>query len=65
MSDARQVVMFLAKKLAKLPLSTIGQKLDRTHATVIHGCQTIENRIEHDKKLSADIDTIEAEIASR
>lgn len=64
-SDARQVVMFLAKKLVKLPLSTIGQKLDRTHATVIHGCQTIENRIEHDKKLSADIDAIEADIASR
>ena len=64
-SDARQVVMYLAKKLIKMPLTTIGQKLDRSHATVIYGCQTIENRITTEKKLAADIDAIETAIASR
>lgn len=48
-SDARQVVMYLAKKLAKMPLTTIGMKLDRTHATVIHACNNIENRLATEK----------------
>ena len=64
-SDARQVVMYLAKKLAKMPLTTIGLKLDRTHATVIHACNNIENRLATEKKLGSDIDAIEATIASR
>ena len=64
-SDARQVVMYLAKKLAKMPLTTIGMKLDRTHATVIHACNNIENRLATEKKLGTDIDAIEAAIASR
>ena len=34
-SDARQIVMYLAKKIGKMPLTTIGHKIDRTHATVI------------------------------
>ena len=57
--------MYLAKKLVKMPLTTIGQRLDRSHATVIYGCQTIENRIVTEKKLAPDIDAIEAAIASR
>lgn len=64
-SDARQVVMYLAKKLAKLPMTVIGQKLDRSHATVIHGCQVIEDRISTEKAFAGEIDSIEAAIASR
>ncbi len=41
-SDARQIVMYLAKKIGKMPLTTIGHKIDRTHATVIYACNTIE-----------------------
>ena len=44
-SDARQIVMYLAKKIGKMPLTTIGHKIDRTHATVIYACNTIEDRI--------------------
>ncbi len=64
-SDARQVVMYLAKKLAKMPLTTIGHKLDRTHATVIYGCKNIEDRLVTEKKLASDIESIEAAITSR
>lgn len=64
-SDARQIVMFLAKKIAKMPLTTIGHKLDRTHATVIYGCKNIEDRLSTEKKLAADIDAIEASINSK
>ena len=61
-SDARQIVMYLAKKLAKMPLTTIGHKIDRTHATVIYACNSIEDRLSTEKKLAADLDSIEAVI---
>ena len=61
-SDARQIVMYLAKKIGKMPLTTIGHKIDRTHATVIYACNTIEDRIATEKKLAAVIDAIEAAI---
>lgn len=63
-SDARQVVMYLAKKIAKMPLTTIGHKLDRTHATVIYSCTNIENRLSTEKELAGDLDAIEASLAS-
>lgn len=58
-SDARQVVMFLAKKMVGLPLTTIGQKLDRSHATVIHGVECVESRMGHEKQFAADVQAIE------
>lgn len=61
-SDARQVVMYLAKKIAKMPLTAIGHKLDRTHATVIYACNSIEDRLSTEKKLAAELEAIEASI---
>lgn len=61
-SDARQVVMYLAKKLAKMSFKAIGHKLDRTHATVLYACNSIEDRMQTEKKLAADLDAIEASI---
>lgn len=59
-SDARQMVMYLAKKLAKMPLTTIGARLSRTHATVLHACKNIEGRLPLEAKLQADVTAIEA-----
>ncbi|MDE5629113.1 MAG: chromosomal replication initiator protein DnaA [Muribaculaceae bacterium] len=61
-SDARQVIMYLAKTLAKMPLTAIGHKLDRSHATVIYGCNTIEDRSATDKSFAAELQAIEATI---
>jgi len=61
-SDARQIVMYLAKKVGKMPLTTIGHKIDRTHATVIYACKNIEDRLATEKKLASDLDAIEASI---
>lgn len=58
-SDARQMVMYLAKKHAKLPLTTIGARLSRTHATVLHACKSIEGRLPLEAKLQADVTAIE------
>lgn len=60
-SDARQIVMFLTKKHTKLPSTTIGVKLSRNHATVLHACKTIDERLTIDKTLQSDITKIENE----
>ena len=58
-SDARQIVMYLAKKHTSMPLKAIGLRLDRTHATVLYACKTTEERIAIDKQLHDDITSIE------
>lgn len=63
-SDARQMVMFLAKKHAKMPLKAIGTRLDRTHATVLYACKNIEERLPLEKKLQDDVSNIESALLS-
>lgn len=63
-SDARQVVMYLAKTMAKMPLVDIGRKLDRTHATVNYACKTIEERLPIEKQLNTDLTSIQQAILS-
>ncbi len=57
-SDARQIVMYLAKKLGGMSLKSIGTKLGRTHATVLYACRNIEERLPIDKDLRDAIDAI-------
>lgn len=61
-SDARQVVMYLAKKLAKLPSTAIGSRLGRSHATVIYAIQHIEERMSLEGAFRDEIASIEASI---
>lgn len=63
-SDARQMVMFLAKKHTKMPLKAIGSRLDRTHATVLYACKNIEERLPLEKKLQEDVNAIESTLLS-
>lgn len=58
-SDARQLVMFMAKKYTDMSLTQIGARLSRNYATVIHGCNTIEDRLLHEKQLQEDVAAIE------
>lgn len=58
-SDARQMVMYLAKKHTKMPLKAIGTRLSRTHATVLYACKNIEQRIPFEKQLQEDVSSIE------
>lgn len=64
-ADARQAVMYLAKKLAGMSMTAIGKKLGRTHATVIHACTAVDDRIQLCKKFASQINAIEADLASR
>ena len=58
-SDARQMIMYLSKKLAKMPLTAIGTRLSRTHATVLHACNNIDERLAFEKQLQEDVKKIE------
>ncbi len=58
-SDARQMVMYMAKKHADMAFTAIGTRLNRTHATVLHGCKNIEERLPLEKQLQTDVSKIE------
>lgn len=58
-SDARQMVMYLAKKHTKMPYKTIGARLQRSHATVLYACRLIDQRLPLEKKLQEDLSRIE------
>ena len=58
-SDARQMIMYLSKKVAKMPLTAIGTRLSRTHATVLHACNNIDERLAFEKQLQEDVKKIE------
>ena len=58
-SDARQMVMYMAKKHVKMPLTAIGTRLSRTHATVLYACKNIEERLPFEKQLQEDVAAIE------
>ena len=61
-SDARQVVMYLAKKIIKMPFTAIGARLGRSHATVLYACKNIEESMPLEKQLNDDLLAIEASI---
>ena len=58
-SDARQMVMFMAKKHTNMPFTAIGTRLARTHATVLYACKNIEERLGFEKQLQNDVSKIE------
>lgn len=58
--QARQVIMYFMKKHTELSLSQIGVQVgNRTHATVVHACNTVKNYVEVDKGFRSDIEEIE------
>ncbi len=57
-SDARQMIMYLSKKLAGMSFKSIGNKLGRTHATVLYACNNIDERLPIDKDLRTAVDAI-------
>jgi len=60
----RQIAMFLAKKLTRASLKTIGLHFGgRDHTTIIHACRTIEQAMAGDTGLSAQVDQIEKQLS--
>lgn len=61
-SDARQIVMYLAKRLANMTLVAIGRMFNRAHPTVTYACNAIEERLQIESQLREDISKIESAI---
>ncbi len=62
-AQARQISMFLSKKLTDQSFSRIGELIGKKdHATVLHACKTIKNLIEIDKNMRTQIEEIEKEL---
>lgn len=61
-SDARQLVMYLAKKNTQLSSTNIGMRLMRDHATVLHAAKQVEQRLSIEKKFQHDVEIIENEL---
>jgi chromosomal replication initiator protein len=61
-SDARQLLMYFAKNEAQLSSTNIGLRLSRNHATVLHACKQIEQRMSVEKKFQEEVHAIETAI---
>ena len=61
-ADARQIIMYLSHDMTGLSSSAIGAKLNRRHATVLHGISAIEDRIKYAKDFQEAITSIRMEI---
>ncbi len=58
--QARQVTMYFMKRHTELSLSQIGVQVgNRSHATVLHACNTVRNYYDVDKSFKSDIEEIE------
>src|SRR5690554_3667182 len=58
--QARQVTMYFMKRHTELSLSQIGVQVgNRSHATVLHACNTVKNFYEVDKGFKSDIEEID------
>lgn len=58
----RQVAMFLSCKLTTRSLVEIGRSFGKTHATVYHGAQTIQKRIDVEDELRKTVENITSQL---
>jgi len=61
-SDARQLLMYLAKRETQMSSTVIGAKLDRTHATVLHACTQIEQRMSIERDFGREVAAVTDEL---
>ena len=62
-AHARQVAMFLMKKLTTLSLKSIGMRFgNRDHSTVMHAIKTIEKEMQEDATFARVVETIKSNI---
>ena len=58
----RQVAMYLSYKLTTRSLVEIGRSFGKTHATVYHGAQTIQKRIDVENELRKSVENITSQL---
>src|SRR5262249_41424308 len=56
---ARQVAMYLARRLLGRPFAELGAAFERDHASVLHACRAVGERLERDAALRGPIGDLE------
>lgn len=54
----RQIAMYLCRKMTRASLPEIATAFEKTHATVIHGCKAIQNRLDTESDLKSAVQEI-------
>jgi len=54
----RQVAMYICRQLTKHSLPDIGNAFEKNHATVLHACRMIENKMKDDAAIRRTVDTL-------
>lgn len=57
-SNPRQIAMYIMRNVTGMTFQEIGKKFDRNYSTVIHSISTVEDKIEEDSSLKAQISDI-------
>ena len=56
--EARSIYYKLLRDKTRLPLSHIGETLNKDHATVLHSLRNLNNWLEYDRQIKTDYNTI-------
>jgi chromosomal replication initiator protein len=60
----RQVAIYLSRELTPTPLQTIGEAFGgRNHATVLHACKRVSDRVANDKDAETELHNLKSTIA--
>lgn len=65
LATARQVAMFLARKLTGQSTPTVAAEFKRNHTTVIYGAETIQKRLSVEPKLKRSIEMITEQLGRK
>jgi chromosomal replication initiator protein len=66
LSWPRQLAIHLARQLTGAPLQTIGEAFGgRNHATVLHACKRVMDRVNNDQQASSDLHELTATLSGR
>jgi chromosomal replication initiator protein len=62
----RQVAIYLSRELTANPLEAIGEAFGgRNHATVLHACKRVSDRLANDQQTQAELHALKSEIAPK
>ena len=64
-SDARQMAIFLTRKLTGLTLEKIGSIMNRDHSTVLHSIKMMEKNLANDPRLMDTLRDVQANITNK
>ena len=65
LATARQVAMFLARKLTGRSLDSVAEAFERNHTTILHGTQSIQKRIDVEPEMKRTLENITEQLGRK